>query len=80
VANARAERAAEELGTILASVGDAMMVTDAAGHVVSRKAERLTGWSAEEARGLPLEQAFVILNEQSRARAEIRVMRWNVRC
>ena len=76
-ANDKAHRTAEELGTILSSIGDAVLVTDAAGQIVSLNpiAERLMGWTSKEAHGLPLETVFVIVNEQSRAEVESPVSR-----
>ena len=69
------ETAAEEirkrsewLRITLASIGDAVITTDEEGRVASLNpvAETLTGWPQAEALGLPLEQVFVIVNEESR--------------
>ncbi len=74
-------RHAEERHRVtLMSVGDAVIVTDAAGRVelLNPVAERLTGWTQEEARAKPLEEVFRIVNEQTRQPAEnpaARVMR-----
>ena len=59
----------KELATTLNSIGDAVIATDLAGCVVRMNptAERLTGWSAVEAVGRPLEDVFCILNEETRA-------------
>ncbi len=53
----------------LKAIGDAVIATDARGRVelLNPVAERLTGWSDEEARGRPLEEVFRIVNEQTRA-------------
>lgn len=58
----------EELAATLRSIGDAVIATDAAGLVVRMNpvAERFTGWTLEEARGRPLDEVFVILNEETR--------------
>jgi diguanylate cyclase len=62
----------ELLRVTLQSIGDAVITTDARGHVtwLNPVAERMTGWRAEEARGLPLERAFQIVNEQTRTPSE----------
>ena len=65
-AQATAER--ERLRVTLASIGDAVIVTDEKGLVSSLNsvAESLTGWKTEAARGKPLEQVFRIVNEETR--------------
>ena len=63
----------KELAQItLASIGDAMITTDADGHVtyLNPVAERLTGWCGEEARGKPLEEVFHIISEKDRLRVD----------
>ncbi len=52
----------------LASIGDAVIVTDAAGRItfLNRIAEILTGWSAAEAVGQPCSKIFNIINEATR--------------
>ncbi|NDV22424.1 nitrogen regulation protein NR(II) [Desulfovibrio sp. JC022] len=64
----RSEEAAreseEKLKTIFNSIGDAIIATDATG-VVTRMnpvAERLTGWSVDDAVGCPLSEVFKIIN------------------
>jgi PAS domain S-box-containing protein len=56
----------------LASIGDAVIATDADGRVgfMNPVAERLTQWTLEEGRGKPLGDVFVIVNEHTRAVAE----------
>ncbi len=56
----------------LASIGDAMITTDADGRVtyLNPVAEKLTGWRGEEARGLPLEAVFHIVSEKDRLRVD----------
>ena len=53
----------------LKAIGDAVIATDARGRIelLNPVAERLTGWSDDEARGRPLEEVFRIVNEQTRA-------------
>lgn len=60
------------LATTIASIGDAVLTTDASGRVerLNPVAERLTGWSAQDAVGRPLLEVFVIVNEETRAVAE----------
>jgi PAS domain S-box-containing protein len=62
----------ELLVTTLASIGDAVIVTDASGHVTSlnSEAQSLTGWKQSEAVGQPLSNVFRIINELSRQPAE----------
>ena len=59
----------ERAQVTLASIGDAVITTDVAGHVefLNSVAEQLTGWSSAEAAGRPLEEVFRIINEVSRA-------------
>jgi PAS domain S-box-containing protein len=67
----------ERLRVTLGSIGDAVLATDAEGRVayLNPVAERLTGWSSEEAAGRPLEEIFRIINEESRQTAENPVAR-----
>lgn len=69
--------ARDTLATTLASIGDGVVVTDAAGHVtfLNPEAERLTGWSEAQARGRPLAQVFRIVNERTRKEVESPVER-----
>jgi PAS domain S-box-containing protein len=62
----------ERFRVTLASIGDAVIVTDRKGSVtfLNSEAERMTGWSAEEANGWPLRSIFRILNEESRQPAD----------
>ena len=55
------------LKVTLQSVGDALISTDAEGRVVFMNpvAEALTGWSAVEASGHPLEKVFQIIHEKT---------------
>ncbi len=75
-----AEEMAARMGAVLAeqhelllvtlrSIGDAVITTDAQGHVVwmNPTAERLTAWDAANAKGRPLEQVFHVVDENTRA-------------
>jgi PAS domain S-box-containing protein len=72
----RSEEEAREtrdlLRTTLASIGDAVIVTDAQGNVtfLNDVAAALTGWSEKEAVGLPLKKIFAISNEETGASVE----------
>ena len=70
-------------GSPSASIGDAVLVTDAEGRVTSLNpvAEALTGWSTPEAAGQPLPSVFRIVNEETRREVEnpaIRALREGV--
>ena len=62
----------ERLRITLASIGDAVISTDAEGRVtyLNGVAEGLTGWTQAEAVGRPLPEIFHIVNEQTRQPAE----------
>jgi PAS domain S-box-containing protein len=65
-------RAKEFLATTIASIGDAVIATDAEGRValMNRVAETLTGWPLNEARSKPLTEVFRILNQETRQTVE----------
>ena len=65
-------REKELLSTTLASIGDAVLVTDAQARVrfLNKEAERLTGWKSAEAAGKSLPEVFQIINEETRQRVE----------
>jgi PAS domain S-box-containing protein len=69
----RRERAQREWCEVtLRSVGDAVIVTDARGRVLTlnRAAEDLTGWSESEALEQPIGKVFEIVNEDTRVAVE----------
>jgi diguanylate cyclase (GGDEF)-like protein/PAS domain S-box-containing protein len=57
----------ERLRVTLSCIGDAVITTDVAGKVtyLNPVAESMTGWSAQEAFGLPLPEVFQIVNAQT---------------
>jgi PAS domain S-box-containing protein len=67
----------EQLRVTLASIGDGVIVTDPNGKVtmLNRIAEQLTGWTELEAVGIPLQQIFSIVNEETRRQVENPVVR-----
>ena len=62
-------RAASEWRTTLASIGDGVIVTDTDGRVrfLNAVAERLTGWTRSRRVERPLDEIFVIANEETLA-------------
>lgn len=58
----------ERLRVTLSSIGDGVVTTDNQGRVtfLNPVAEMLTGWTLDEAKGLPLTDIFEIVNEQTR--------------
>lgn len=62
----------EWLKVTLSSIGDAVISTDAEGRVsfMNGVAEKMTGWSQDEALGRPLPEVFHIINEESRETVE----------
>ncbi|MBK9711023.1 MAG: PAS domain S-box protein [Kouleothrix sp.] len=67
----------ERLRVTLASIGDAVIVSDAAGGVtfMNQIAEDLTGWGQADAHGRPLDQVFRIISEQEHRPVESPVAR-----
>ncbi|MBU7016893.1 MAG: PAS domain S-box protein [Theionarchaea archaeon] len=59
----------ERLAVTLRSIGDGVITTDTEGTIVliNKAAELLTGYTAEEATGNPLDTVFCIINEQTRS-------------
>lgn len=62
----------ERLRVTLASIGDAVMSFDTLGRVafLNPVAAMLTGWNQEDAKGLPVEKVFKIVNELTQVPAE----------
>lgn len=62
----------EHLGTVLRSIGDAVIVTDVDGRVemLNPVAETLTGWSLSDARGRPVTDIYHIVNHFTREPVE----------
>jgi len=58
----------EILRVTLHSIGDGVITTDPAGHVLwmNPVAEAMVGWSDAEARGLPLDEVFHLVDEETR--------------
>jgi two-component system, cell cycle sensor histidine kinase and response regulator CckA len=58
----------ERLAVTLASIGDSVVATDAAGQIVlmNSVAEALTGWTQAEAAGRRLAEVFALINAQTR--------------
>jgi PAS domain S-box-containing protein len=67
-ANRRSDEVRELLRTTFYSIDDGVITTDAAGAVqlMNSRAEKLTGWSEEEARGKPVEELFQMRVEGAR--------------
>ncbi|HET6247197.1 MAG TPA: CHASE3 domain-containing protein [Tepidisphaeraceae bacterium] len=65
-------RQKELLAVTLASIGDAVIVTDTAGRItfLNEIAQKLTGWVNSEAIGQPCSKIFNIISEQSRETVE----------
>ena len=65
-------REKELLATTLASIGDGVIITDAEGRVtfLNNEAQRLTGWTNNEADQKPLHEVFRIINEHTRDQVE----------
>jgi PAS domain S-box-containing protein len=62
----------ERLAVTIGSIGDAVIATDVNGNVtlMNRVAEKLTGYTLDEARGKHLDEVFHIINENTRERCE----------
>ena len=72
VANLETRRQKEILAVTLASIGDAVLITDIKGRItfLNPIAEKLTGWSAKEAEDRPCAEVFRIINEETRLPVE----------
>jgi len=60
----------ELLRVTLESIGDGVITTDPRGRIswLNPVAERLTGWTADDARGRPVDDVFHVVDEHSRKR------------
>jgi len=60
----------EHLSVTLQSIGDAVIATDSHGQItlLNPAAQRLTGWTLDDAMGRPSEDVFHIINEHTRER------------
>jgi PAS domain S-box-containing protein len=76
-ANAALQAERDRFQITLASIGDAVIVTDLTGQVtmLNRVAEALTGWPGHEAIGRPLGDVFPITNEETGQQVENPVAR-----
>jgi PAS domain S-box-containing protein len=74
-ANATLQVSEEKLAVTLNSIGDAVIATDAAGHVtiLNPLAERLTGWTQAEAADRLVDEIFHIINQETRQPSTIPV-------
>jgi PAS domain S-box-containing protein len=74
--NATLQVSEEKLAVTLHSIGDAVIATDAEGRVtlLNPLAQQLTGWTQAEAIGLPVEDIFHIINQETRQPSTIPVM------
>ena len=75
LANATLHISEEKFAVTLHSIGDAVIATDANGHVtlLNPLAERLTGWTSAEANNRLVEEIFHIVNQGTRQPATIPV-------
>jgi PAS domain S-box-containing protein len=66
------EKQTETFRTTLISIGDAVIVTDAEARVrfMNDTAEKLTAWTSRDAGGVPLDEVFKIVNEETRKKVE----------
>ncbi len=72
----------EQLHVTIHSIGDGVITTDTSGRVemMNSVAEKLTGWTEEDAAGRPVEEVFNIVNEYDRRKVinpAIRVLKSN---
>jgi PAS domain S-box-containing protein len=67
-ANATLQASEEKLAVTLHSIGDAVIATDGEARVtlLNPLAERLTGWTQEQAKGHPVSDVFLIINQDTR--------------
>jgi PAS domain S-box-containing protein len=74
--NTNLEISEERLEVTLSSIGDAVIATDDKGclTMLNPTAEKLTGWKKSEAIGLPINEVFHIINQETRQAKTIPVM------
>ncbi|MDQ2086627.1 ATP-binding protein [Herbivorax sp. ANBcel31] len=62
----------EKLEITLQSIGDGVITTSSDGSItmMNNVAEKLTGWSAKEAEGIPISEVFVIFNKDTKTPLE----------
>ena len=74
-ANVTLQVSEARLAVTLNSIGDGVIATDADGRVtlLNPLAQRLTGWTQEEATGRPVDEIFHIINQETRQPATIPV-------
>jgi len=62
----------EKLFVTIRSIGDGLITTDKNGNIdlINTVAEKLTGWSNEEAKGKPLTEVFNIIDEKTKEQVE----------
>ncbi len=74
-ANLTLQISEERLAVTLNSIGDAVIATDAEGGVtlLNPLAERLTGWTRAQAAGLPVDEIFRIINQETRQSSPVPV-------
>jgi PAS domain S-box-containing protein len=72
VASLETRRQSEILAVTLSSIGDAVIITDIKGRItfLNEVAEKLTGWTAKEAKDRPCAEVFRIVNEKTAFPAE----------
>ena len=65
----RAQAGETLLAATLEGIADGVIVTDAKGRItfINPVAQKLTGWSDAEAKGVPINRVFQIVNETTRA-------------
>lgn len=71
------EREKERLRITIASIGDGVISTDTVGNItiLNKVAEKLTGWTQEEALGKSIEEVFHIINENTGIKCESPIQR-----
>ncbi len=67
----------EQYRTTLYGIGEGVITVETNGRVklVNKAAEELTGWTQQEAAGLPLEEIFLIIDENTRQKVECPVQK-----